>query len=183
MLNVYASAVQFCVWVATPPPVNMSLLKTWQNHQNLCNFTDYPHIFSWRYVSEMAILSFWRNIRHWLHRKLSFWQLPVRAVTQISWMWHFENDSLLYSRAIWNYELTVSALLILFVLFVTRDGIPYVTKNGIHMFIETKHVQRFRRNLPHHNQWMQIIWFLFSTLAQSAWFCWYVYHNTQWLTN
>ena len=34
--------------------------------------------------------SFWRNFRHWLHRKLSFWQLSVQPVARISSNWrHF----------------------------------------------------------------------------------------------
>ena len=34
--------------------------------------------------------SFWRNFHHWLHWKLSFWQLPVQPVMIISSKWrHF----------------------------------------------------------------------------------------------
>ena len=34
--------------------------------------------------------SFWRNFHHWLHWKLSFWQLSVRPVMKISSKWrHF----------------------------------------------------------------------------------------------
>ena len=34
--------------------------------------------------------SFWRNYNHWLHWKLSFWQLPVQPVMKISSKWrHF----------------------------------------------------------------------------------------------
>ena len=34
--------------------------------------------------------SFWRNFNHWLHWKLSFWQLPVQPVMKISSKWrHF----------------------------------------------------------------------------------------------
>ena len=32
-------------------------------------------------------MSFWRNCRHWLHRKLSNWQLSVQPVTNISSKW------------------------------------------------------------------------------------------------
>ena len=34
--------------------------------------------------------SFWQNFHHWLHWKLSFWQIPVQSVMKISskW-WHF----------------------------------------------------------------------------------------------
>ena len=37
----------------------------------------------WR-VTETKISSFSRNLHHWLHRYLSFWQLPVQAVVKIS---------------------------------------------------------------------------------------------------
>ena len=33
--------------------------------------------------------SFWRYFHHWLHRKLSFWQLPLQPVVKISSKWHF----------------------------------------------------------------------------------------------
>ena len=40
--------------------------------------------------TETKISSFWRNFNHWLHWKLSFWQLPVQPVTKISSKWrHF----------------------------------------------------------------------------------------------
>ena len=32
-------------------------------------------------------LSFWRNFHHWLHWKLSFWQLPVQPVMKMSSKW------------------------------------------------------------------------------------------------
>ena len=35
-------------------------------------------------------MAYWRNFRHWLHRKLSFWQqLAAQPVTKFSWKWHF----------------------------------------------------------------------------------------------
>ena len=40
--------------------------------------------------TKMEKSSFWWNFRHWLHRKLSKWQLPVQPVMKISWKWwHF----------------------------------------------------------------------------------------------
>ena len=36
--------------------------------------------FSWK----RQCRHFWRNVRHRLHRKFSFWQLPVQPVTKIS---------------------------------------------------------------------------------------------------
>ena len=42
-----------------------------------------------RLVTETE-MSFCRNFHHWLHRKLSFWQLPVQPVMEISLKWrHF----------------------------------------------------------------------------------------------
>ena len=34
-------------------------------------------------------MSYWRNFDPWLHLKLSFWQLPVQPVINISSAWHF----------------------------------------------------------------------------------------------
>ena len=34
--------------------------------------------------TETKMSSFWRNFHHWLHWKLSFWQLPVQPVMKIS---------------------------------------------------------------------------------------------------
>ena len=41
-------------------------------------------------TTETKMSSFWRNFNHWLHWKLSFWQLPVQPVMKISSKWrHF----------------------------------------------------------------------------------------------
>ena len=47
--------------------------------------------FSWTLqFTETEMLSFWWNFNHWLHRKLSFWQLSVQPVIKISSKWrHF----------------------------------------------------------------------------------------------
>ena len=37
--------------------------------------------------TETKMSSFWRNFHHWLHWKLSFWQLPVQPVMNISSKW------------------------------------------------------------------------------------------------
>ena len=43
--------------------------------------------------------SFWRNFHHWLHWKLSFWQLPVQPVMIISSKWrHFRFSAFLITR-------------------------------------------------------------------------------------
>ena len=40
--------------------------------------------------TETKMSSFWQNFHHWLHRKLSFWQLSVQPVNKISSKWqHF----------------------------------------------------------------------------------------------
>ena len=42
------------------------------------------------HCTETKMSSFWRNFHHWLHWKLSFWQLPVQPVMIISSKWrHF----------------------------------------------------------------------------------------------
>ena len=40
-------------------------------------------------------MSFWRNLRHWLHWKLSKWQLPVQPVTKISSQWRHIRSSVI----------------------------------------------------------------------------------------
>ena len=55
----------------------------------------------WNYMS-----SFWRNFHHWLHWKLSFWQLSVQPVIKISSKWrHFrfsEGTTLPYRSITWH---------------------------------------------------------------------------------
>ena len=44
----------------------------------------------WRKYTETEKSSFWWNVHHWLHCKLSKWQLPVQPVMKISSKWrHF----------------------------------------------------------------------------------------------
>ena len=53
--------------------------------------------------TETEMSSFWRNFRHWLHWKLSFWQLSVQPVMKISskW-WHFRfSVHLLKPATVW----------------------------------------------------------------------------------
>ena len=51
------------------------------------------HTFSFKKMdlkmssTETKMSSFWRNFHHWLHWKLSFWQLPVQPVMNISSKW------------------------------------------------------------------------------------------------
>ena len=55
------------------------------------------------------MLSFWRNFRHWLHWKLSFWQLSVQPMTKILPKWlhlrfnvHVESSYFWYSWEIFQ---------------------------------------------------------------------------------
>ena len=51
-------------------------------------------------ITETKMLSFWRNFHHWLHWKLSFWQLSVQPVMKISSKWrHFRFSD--RAHAIW----------------------------------------------------------------------------------
>ena len=49
------------------------------------------------YITETKMSSFWWNLHHWLHRKLSKWQLSVQPVMKLSskW-WHFR-----FSDSVW----------------------------------------------------------------------------------
>ena len=53
--------------------------------------------------TETKMSSFWRNFNHWLHWKLSFWQLPVQPVMKISskW-WHFRFSGIAWMRYPFN---------------------------------------------------------------------------------
>ena len=52
--------------------------------------------------TETKMSSFWRNFHHWLHWKLSFWQLPVQPVMNISSKWRLfrfsEHNTPLHTR-------------------------------------------------------------------------------------
>ena len=47
------------------------------------------------FSTETKMLSFWRNFNHWLHWKLSFWQLPVQPVMKISSKWRHSRFSVI----------------------------------------------------------------------------------------
>ena len=47
------------------------------------------HVYACFNITETEKSSFWWNIHHWLHWKLSTWQLPVQLVMKISSKWHF----------------------------------------------------------------------------------------------
>ena len=46
--------------------------------------------------TETKMSSFWRNFHHWLHWKLSFWQLPVQPVMNISSKWRLFRFSVIH---------------------------------------------------------------------------------------
>ena len=54
-------------------------------------------------ITKMEMLSFWWNFHHWLHWKLSFWQLPVQPVIKISSKWHFHfSDIIPHTEPSWS---------------------------------------------------------------------------------
>ena len=55
--------------------------------------------------TETKMSSFWRNFNHWLHWKLSFWQLPVQPVMKISSKWrHFRFSDKVFVAFWYNYD-------------------------------------------------------------------------------
>ena len=52
--------------------------------------------------TETKMSSFWRNFHHWLHWKLSFWQLPVQPVMNISSKWRLFRFSEYHSHLLIN---------------------------------------------------------------------------------
>ena len=72
------------------------------------NYLQFAKLLYFVSNTETKMSSFWRNFNHWLHWKLSFWQLPVQPVTKISSKWrHFR-----FSECHWNLfpsaQLTIS---------------------------------------------------------------------------
>ena len=56
-------------------------------------------------ITETKMSSFWWNLHHWLHRKLSKWQLSVQPVMKLSskW-WHFRfSDHINVMIWVWWY--------------------------------------------------------------------------------
>ena len=54
------------------------------------NYLSLALMIAWCQYTETEMSSFWRNFNHWLHRKLSKWQLSVQSVIKISSKWqHF----------------------------------------------------------------------------------------------
>ena len=48
--------------------------------------------------------SFWRNFNHWLHRKLSKWQLSVQSVIKISSKWQHFRFSVSVHKLTWKWH-------------------------------------------------------------------------------
>ena len=55
--------------------------------------------------SEREMLAFWRNFYHWLHWKLSFWQLPVQPVMKISSKWRHSHFSVICIKSVYQWRL------------------------------------------------------------------------------
>ena len=82
-------------------------------------------------IIERKMLSFWWHSHHWLHRKLSFWQLSVQPVMKISSKWqHFR-----FSDVRWIYTMK-TALRISSYTFVSI----------IHTLEDTADVKTIKRN-------------------------------------
>ena len=62
-------------------------------------------------TTETKMSSFWRNFHHWLHWKLSFWQLPVLPVMIISSKWRHFRFSDTGTRSILRLLLSTEATL------------------------------------------------------------------------
>ena len=55
----------------------------------------------WAIITETEMSSFWWNFHHWLHWKLSKWQLPVQPVIKISSKWrHFRFSDVQHPQTI-----------------------------------------------------------------------------------
>ena len=75
---------QIMAWCQTgdkplPEPMFTQFTNTYINHQTLM----YQQSYKYNFTNWNRMPSFWINFHHWLHRKLSFWQLPVQAVMKI----------------------------------------------------------------------------------------------------
>ena len=78
-------------------------------------------------ITETKMSSFWQNFHHWLHWKLSFWQLPMQPLMKVSSKWqhfHFsDGDNFFLSKVFfsvfwlvmaWSFSARTSAATILF---------------------------------------------------------------------
>ena len=67
-----------------------------KNQRSVLVVSSHDDVIKWKHFprywpfTETEMSSFWRNLHHWLHRKLSNWQLSVQPVMKISSKWlHF----------------------------------------------------------------------------------------------
>ena len=107
-----------CHWYGTnngiPEYIDLYIIHSWNNSQQpafwlkikVISFTagyviGYVPVIMVAYT-ETKMSSFWRNFNHWLHWKLSFWQLPVQPVMKISSKWRYFR----FSVAVHSWELT-----------------------------------------------------------------------------
>ena len=68
-------------------------------HSTMICKLGWPHALLAVMVTETEMSSFWWNFHHWLHWKLSNWQLPVQPVMKISSKWrHFR-----FSGGSWDH--------------------------------------------------------------------------------
>ena len=76
--------------------------------------TTFSNAFSWMSSNVWYIIdliSFWRNFRHWLYRKLACWQLPAQQLAKISSKWrHFNFNELVYSPIGYHWHCIFSSI-------------------------------------------------------------------------
>ena len=102
---------------------------------NLCVSTGLPlqKSFPWQVSTETG-MSFWRNVRHCLQRKLSSWQFPVQIMTQIPSKLQFYIKSSLYQKVSWIflhmfYPMLWGSL--------THDGFPNCKRGTCHVSLSS----------------------------------------------
>ena len=103
----------------------------------------------WPMHTETKMSSFWWNFHHWLHWKLSFWQLPVQPVMNISskWRlfrfsvngWTLHMDYSGYGVSQWETTSQCSVVSYWLTLYLERSMlyfINYKRSNFIHFFVK-----------------------------------------------
>ena len=72
------------------PPCNEMPSHCWWRYDVTALRSNSWYTMADRLSTETKMSSFWWKFHHWLHRKLSFWQLSVQPVMKISSKWrHF----------------------------------------------------------------------------------------------
>ena len=80
---------------------NMALLIKWYFGTETCPW-------GLQNYTETEMSSFWWNFRHWLHWKLSKWQLPVQPVIKISSKWRHFRFSVTIGDCLLNLSILLS---------------------------------------------------------------------------